>query len=158
MEINNSTRRFQSQDILMKRFARFVLPLLAMTLTGCSVIRHESAKEHDFACSIMDRVDDNPKVASIQRRHRKHFNEDDKEPSLWVVYDAPTQKVVGLLYREVDMGNGKYKFGTPNITNQEIETIWNVFTSEVSQTGFKGKISMVVYPDGKRTVLRRDLR
>ncbi len=131
--------------------------LLSMCLSSCSLIMHESAQEHDFACSIMDKVDANPQIVRIQRNHKKHFGEDNQEPSLWVVYDAQTQKVVGQLYRQIDMGDGKYKSTTPNITNGEIETFWNVFTTEVSHAGFKGAISMVIYPDGKRTVLRRNL-
>jgi hypothetical protein len=139
--------------LFMKIIKSLMTLSVFLSMIGCGVFglrfHQTDAQEHDYDSRIMENVWSDESIRSIMIRHHTKFGENKIFPFLYVVSNGGAL-VYGELGESVRTGNGKYIQTTPNITQEEIETFWNVYKREVLKSGFKGKIVMDVYPDGRR--------
>jgi hypothetical protein len=141
------------KQLYMKHIQSIMAIIASFPMLSCGVFglrfHQTDAQEHDFNDSITDKVTSDGEILAIMRHHHEFYGETKEHPSFYVASNLKS-----LVYAEMGQdgktGDGKYILTTPNITNEEIETYWNVYRRVVAESGFKGKIVMDVYPDGKK--------
>ena len=107
-----------------------------------------TAEEADFDVSIVNGVEKDKEIISIRSHHKISYGEKLVTPYFRVWIDGST--VYGDMGRESKNADGKLIIITPNITEDEMQTFWRVYVREVSQTDFKGRVILDIYPDGKK--------
>lgn len=109
-----------------------------------------TASEHDWNANVREKLRQHPEIKAIQQHHHFAYGETDTHHPLPFVYSISNVLAYGDMGVEVKSATGKTILHTPNITMQEIDVFWRVFTSTVRDTGFSGRIVMDTWIDGKK--------
>ncbi len=111
---------------------------------------HDStAGEHDWEDAIRDRLLQHPEVKKIVDHHHSAYGARPRRPCP-LIFRMANVLAYGDMGSEAKTPAGKIYRNSPNVTVEEVETIWRAFSSIVRDSGFTGKIVLDAWIDGER--------
>ena len=142
-----------SRSWATKWFRTIVGSFLSVLLAACQVSMlnfHDStAREHDWEDAIRDKLLQHPEVKKIVEHHHSAYGARPRRPCP-LIFCIGNVLAYGDMSSEAKTPSGKTFINSPNVTLEEVETIWRAFSHIVRDSGFTGRIVLDAWINGKK--------